>query len=164
MLHNTGNKNIFAVAYCVNFNLGTHHIFINKHRIFDILCKNNCHIFFDICLVKGDNHILTAKNIRRSEQNRIANFLCNFKSFITSHNSVALWTLYVVFFKKFIKAFSILSHINSVGRCTENFNSVVGKVLCQLNSSLTAKSNNRTNRLFCLYYSHNIFICQWLKI
>gem|GEM_PF-5991938 len=59
MFHNTRNKNVITITDCIYFKFCTHHILINKHRVLYILCKDDSHIFLNICLVKGNNHILT---------------------------------------------------------------------------------------------------------
>ena len=63
MLHNSGDKHILAVAYAVNLKFRAHHIFVNKHRVFDALRKYDCHILLNIVVGVCDCHILTADYI-----------------------------------------------------------------------------------------------------
>ena len=63
MLHNARYQNILAVTDSVNFQLHALQIFVDKHQIIHILLQNNRHIFTNISLRKGNNHILAAQNV-----------------------------------------------------------------------------------------------------
>ena len=63
MLHDTGDKDVLAVADCVNLNFGTHEVFVDKHGVFNIGCKDDIHVFDNILVVECDNHILSAKYV-----------------------------------------------------------------------------------------------------
>ena len=63
MLHDSRYQEICSITDCVNLNLFTHHIFINKYRIFNHRSGDNSHILYDILFGMSDNHILTAQYI-----------------------------------------------------------------------------------------------------
>ena len=164
VLHDTGYENIFTVTNCVNFEFCTGKIFIYQNRVFNILCQNNSHVFFNVFFIKGNYHILTAKHIRRAEQYGIADSFCYFKGFGSCHNCKAFGAFYMVEFKQFIKTFSVLRHVDTVGRCAENVDSLLTEEFCQFNSRLTAECNYYAIRLFCCNNAHDIFIGKGFKI
>ena len=61
--HYAGNEHVLSVAYAVHFYFQPHEIFIYEHRVFYALRENNLHIFLNVRIVKGDNHILAAQHI-----------------------------------------------------------------------------------------------------
>ena len=115
VLHDTGDKYVFAVTDSVNLKLCTRKILVDKYGILYILSKDNSHILFYVSLVEGDYHILTAENVGRTHKYGIAYPVGYLKGFFGSHYGKALRTLYMVHFKKLVETLSVFSHINAVG-------------------------------------------------
>ena len=59
MLHNTRNKNIFAITYSINFNFLTHKILIYKDWVVLLNSVNNSHILNNIFIRYSNLHTLT---------------------------------------------------------------------------------------------------------
>ena len=164
MLHDSRNKNIFAVADTVNFKLSSHHILVNQNRIFNSLSKNNLHVFFYVGIVEGNNHVLTAQNVRRSQQNRVTQFFCCGKGFIGIHDCKSLRTLNVEFFTKLFKTFAVFGKVDCISTCTKNRDSLLRKEVCKLDCRTAAECNYNCNRLFCVDNAHNVFRSERFKV
>ncbi len=164
VLHDTRDKDLLAVADSVYLKLRTGKVFVYQYRIFNILSKDYCHIFLYIGFIEGDYHILTAEDIARTHKYGITDPFGNIKSLFGSHYCKAFGTLNMMKLQKLVKAFPVLSHINAVGRCTENIDSVFAEIFCQFYSSLSAERNNNAVGLFGLDNTHDVFICQRLEI
>ena len=89
VLHDTGQQDILAIADCVDFKLCSHHIFIDQDEIPFHMGKDNIHIFFYVRIGKGDNHVLTAKDITGAQQNRIAEAVRCFDRFLCSVDGIS---------------------------------------------------------------------------
>ena len=164
VLHNAGDKNVLAVANRVNLKLYAHHILVDKHRVFDFLRQNDFHIFFHVRFVERDNHILPAKNVARTEQNRVADALSRLESLFFGKNSKTARTIDVQLFAQIFKSFAVFCKVNSVGTCSQDFYSLVVQELCELYRRLSAKSDNNANRLFGINHAHHVFGSERLKI
>ena len=164
VLHNSRNQNIFAVADTVNFKLSSHHVLVNQNRIFNSLSQNNLHIFFYVGIVEGNNHVLTAQNVRRTQQNRVAQLFCCSQSFFGIHDCKSLRTLNLEFFTKFFKTLAVFGQVDCVSTCTKNWDSLLRKEVCKLDCCTAAKGNYNCNRLFCVDNAHNVFRSERFKI
>ena len=164
MLHNSRNQNTFAVADTVNLKLGTFHVLIYKNRIFNSAACNNFHVFFYICTVTGNNHILSAKNIAWSHQNRITKLKACFKCFNFVQNCKSLWSVYMQTFAKLFKAFTVFGKVNCIGTGSKNLYSLAVQIFCKLDCCTATKSYYYTKRLFYSNYIHYIHRCKRFKI
>ena len=68
MLHDAGDQDVLPVADGVHLQLHTHEIFVDKDGILNILGQNDRHVFPDILVAEGDDHILPAQHIGGSHQ------------------------------------------------------------------------------------------------
>ncbi len=130
MLHDTRNQDILAVAYCIDFDFLTHQIFINKDRV--LLCDlvDHTDILFYVLIAYSDSHALTTKYIGRTNQNRIAQLICCFLSFLSSKYCLSLWSRDLTFFKNLIKELTVLCCIYVLRRCSENLNAHLCQCFC----------------------------------
>ena len=71
MFHNTRDQNVCSITYCIDLNFFTDQIFINQNRV--ILCNtvDDSDKFINIMIVDCNLHSLSAKYIRRTNQNRV---------------------------------------------------------------------------------------------
>ena len=116
MLHDAGDQDIRSIADSIDLKLGPHHVLVDQNRVFDILGKDNIHIFVDIFFVKGDDHVLSPQDVGGSEQDRIADFIRRFKGLLLRHDGIANRPFDLKLFQKLVKAFSILRPVDAVGR------------------------------------------------
>ena len=61
MLHNAGNQHILAIGNNVDFQFRPHHIFIDKHRIFNTALQNPVHIFFHVIVAEVASKVMIGK-------------------------------------------------------------------------------------------------------
>ena len=164
MFHNSWNQNIFAVANAVDFKFCSFHVFVNQNRICNSLRKDNFHVFLDVGICPRNNHILSAKNITWTHQNRVGKAGGCFQSFNFRKDSLAFRTVYVQSLAKFFKTFPVFCKVNSVCACSENADSLAVEVFCKFDGSLSAECNYNTDRLFNLDYIHNVDRSERFKI
>ena len=72
VLHDAGDEHVLTVADDIDLQLLPHEILIAEHGVFDVLGENDVHVSGNIALRKRDGHVLTADDIRRTEQDGIA--------------------------------------------------------------------------------------------
>ena len=164
VLHDTRNEDILAVADSVDLDFGTLEIFIDKNRVFNVLSEDDRHVFLNVSLVEGDDHVLTAENVGRTEKNGIADCIGNIERFLCRHNGNAARTLDVVLLKQLVKALSVLSHVDSVVGGAEDIYIVLAEELGQFDSCLSAEGDNNAVGILGLDDTHNILCGQRLKV
>ena len=164
MLHDTGDKDILAVTDSIDLKLRAHKILVDQHGVLNALSKDYSHILLDIVIIEGDYHILSAENIGGSHKNRILDLICDLKSLLSGHYREALGTLDLVQLKKLIEALSVLGGVDRIGRCAEDIDALLCKVLGKLDSSLTAEGNNNAVGLFNVDDIHYVLIGERLEI
>ena len=130
MFHNTRNQDILAIAYSIYFDFLTHQVFINKDRV--LLCDlvDHTDILFYVLIAYSDSHALTAKYIGRTNQNRIAQLICRFLSFLSSKYCLSLWSRDLAFFKNLVEKFSVFCCIYVLSRCSEDLNPHLCQCFC----------------------------------
>ena len=116
VLHNARNQDVLAVADGVDLQLGAHQVFIDQNGILDLLRQNDGHIFLDIRVVKGDDHVLAAQHVGRPHQHRIPDPIGDLQGFLGGHHRKALGALHMVFFQQLVEPFPVLRHIDAVKR------------------------------------------------
>ena len=164
VLHNTGDKDILSVADSVYLDLCTLKVLVDEDRVLYILREDDRHIFLNIGVVEGNDHILTAEHIGRTEQYGITDLVRYLKRFLGRHNGNTLRALDVVFFEQLVKTLSVLCHINGVIGCAEDLNAVVAHKLCELDSGLSAERDNYAVGLLCLDNAHYVLVCERFKV
>ena len=128
------------------------------------MAHDNSHVLYDIFIRVGNDHILSAQYIRRTQQNWITQVICSFQRFFGVHNSFTGRTRNSATFQKFIKSFTVFSSINIIGRGSKNMNTHVSQITSQLNSSLSTKLYNNTIWLFSLNNIGNVFLGKRIEI
>ena len=148
MLHNSGNENVGSVRNGIYFQFRSHEIFIAQYGIFYPLRENDVHIAADVLLRKGNRHILSADDVRRTKQDGIFQLFRRGKRFLFGHDGNRLGTGNGIFFEQRFKAFPVLRNIHAVRRGSENADSVSGKITAKIDGGLPAECNDDTVRLF----------------
>ena len=164
MFHNTRDKYLFAVADSIDFKLSSHKVLIYKHRVFDTVIEDYRHILLYVVIIEGDYHILPAKNVGWSHKHRIVYPVCDLQSLLAGHYGKALRALDLILFKELIKALSVLSAVDCIGRRSHYLYAVFGKVLCKLNSGLSSEGNYNAHRPFNSDDVHYVFVGKRFKI
>ena len=164
VLHDSGDKVVSTVANSIYLDFLAHHVLIDKHRIFKSGSGDDLHVLDDILIGVSDYHVLTAENVGRTHKNGIAQILSSLKSFLGVHNGMTCGTGYSALVEQLIKTLSVLSSINAVCRGSEYPYAHIGKVLCKLDSCLSAELNNNTVRLFSLNDRLNVLLGKRIEI
>ena len=63
VFHDSGDEDVLSVTDCIYFKFNTHLVLVNQNWIFDSLCKNDLHVFLDVVIVEGNDHVLSAENV-----------------------------------------------------------------------------------------------------
>ena len=155
MLHNSWNQNIFAVADTVYFKLLSFHVFIYEHRIFDSGSQDDFHVFLYVGVAAGNNHILTAKYIAWTHEDRVGDSGCSFEGFCFCENCKAAWAFNVEAVAKLFEAFAVFGKVNCVGAGSKNLYALTVQELSKFNRCTTTKGNYYAERFF--YGKYSIF-------
>ena len=164
VLHNTGDKNVCSVGYYVDLKLGSHHILIDKHRIFNAARKYTVHIGFNLNVIVDDTHILSAYNVRGTKQYGVSYGICRCYRFSEIHYARSDGTLDIESFKQSVKLFTVLCGVYTLSGRTKYSDTVIVEELRQLYSCLSAKRNDDAYRLLDLKDIHNVLGGERLKI
>ena len=130
VLHDTRNQNVFAVADRIDFEFGTAHVFVDEHRIFDALRKDDTHVFAHIGVSPRDDHILSAEHVRRPQQNRIADAPCGRDRFFRRQNRFPCGFIDTEFDAKRFKFFAVFRNVDRFGARAENFYALFIEKFC----------------------------------
>ena len=126
--------------------------------------EDNLHIFANIGIRKGDNHILTAKHITRTHQNRVTEAVCTVKRLLLGEHRFTGRTADAKLLQQCVKTAAILRRVNTVCRSTHNRNVILHQAFCQFNRGLTAKGHHRTDRLFNVCDMQHVLRGQRFKV
>lgn len=72
MLHDARDEDVVAVADGVDFDLAAHHVLVDQNRVLDLVAGDDLHELAHVGFLVGDFHALTAENVGRTDENRIA--------------------------------------------------------------------------------------------
>ena len=122
MLHDARDQDILAVADGVDLDLASHQILIDQDRIFDLRAGDDAHVLADVRLGKGDLHALSAEDVGRTNQNRIAQTFCNLDRFLLREDGVARRTRDAGLVEDDVELLAILRRIDAPCRRTQNRN------------------------------------------
>ena len=87
VLHDTGNKDVFAITYSVNFDFLALQILINQNRMILGVSIDDVHELLDLFVIEGDLHALSTENVGRTNQYRITDTVSNFLRFFCGEYS-----------------------------------------------------------------------------
>ena len=164
VLHNAGDYEIIAVANRVNLDFRSHHIFIDKNGIFQLVGGDYLHILRNVRVAVRDNHILSAENVRRTEQNGITKLVCRFQRFFLGKDGFSLRTRDIALFKQLVKQLSVLRRVNIGSLRSENANAHFREVFRELNRGLSAKLHNAAVRLFGCHKRFNVLFGERVEV
>ena len=142
VLHYTGDKYILAVADRVDLELRAHDVLIYKDDIVGIALQYYLHVFFDVLVGERYYHVLTAEHIRRTQQHGITEVVSRGESFLRRLDGMPLRTRDAELFEQCVESFAILRRVYRVGGRAEYAHAAVVKVLGQLDSRLSAESDD----------------------
>ena len=164
MLHDTRDHDVFAVAYRINLDFFTYQVFVDQDRMF--LCDpvDDADILFHIFIVDRDLHTLTTQNVRRTNQNRITQFVGSFLSLFSGKYGLSLWSRDLALFQDLIEQLTVFGCIYIFCRCSEDRHTHLHQCLSQFDSGLSTELHHCSVRFLDIYNVFHIFRCQWLKI
>ena len=122
------------------------------------------HKFADIIIIDGNLHTLSAKYIRRTDQNRISQFVGSGQSFFCGEYSFSCRTRNLTGFQNLIEKFTVFCCIYIFCTGTKNRYTHFQKSFRQLDGGLSTKLYNSTIRFFNINDIFHIFRCQRFKI
>ena len=164
VLHNARNQDVLAVADGVDLQLGAHQVFIDQNGVLDLLRQNDRHIFLDIRVIKGDDHVLAAQHVGRPHQHRIPDPVGDLQGFLGGHHRKALGALHVVLFQQLIEPLPVLRHIDAVKGGAQYVDSLVVQELGQLDGGLSAEGHNHAVGLLRMDHAHDVLGGERLEI
>ena len=115
VLHDTGNQDVLPVADGVHLQLGPHQVLVDEDGILNPLPQDDLHVFPDIVLPKGDDHVLPAQDIGGAHQNRVSHLLRGFQGLFCCHDGEAAGALDMVLFQEFVEPLPVLRPVDAVG-------------------------------------------------
>ena len=128
MLHDTRNEDVVAVADGIDLDLAAHHVLIDQNRVLDLVAGDNLHELADIGFLVGNFHALTAQNVGRTNENRIAKLVGCLDSLFLGHNRMACRTRDTALFEDNIELFTVFSGVDRPCRRAEDRNTELLKV------------------------------------
>ena len=164
VLHNAGDQDVFAVTDSVHFQFSTHQVLVDQHRILDFVAEDDVHIFSDIVVGEGDNHVLAAQHIAGAHQNGVADFVGRFQCFFAGHDSMAGSALDVQRFQQFVKTLAVFGHVDGIAAGADDVYAVALQEFGQIDSGLTAESDHNAVGLFCFDDVHHVLAGQRLEV
>ncbi len=122
------------------------------------------HIFLDVGIVVGDDHVLTAEDIGRTQQNRVTQFVSDFQRLFGREDGMSGGARDAAAFQQFVKTLSVLRLVDRVGRGAENVCTDLLKVFGQLDGCLTAELDDNAVRLFGFDQVADVFLAERVKV
>ena len=158
VLHNARNQDIGTVTYGVDLDFLTYNIFIYKDRMILRDLVDDADEFVNIVVVDADLHTLSAKNVGRSYQNRIAQVISCFLCFLSGKYSMSGRSRDLAFLQDLIEELTVLCCVHILCRSTKNRNPHLHQGLGQLDGSLSTELNDSAVRLLNVYNALHILL------
>ena len=147
VLHDTRDEDVVAVADGIDLDFAAHHVLIDQNRVLNLVAGDNLHELADIGLLVGNLHALTAQNVGRTNENRIAKLVSRLDSLLLGHNRVACRTRDAALFEDNVELFTVLSGVDRPCRRAEDRNTELLKVSRKVDGGLTAELYDSVIRL-----------------
>ena len=128
------------------------------------MAEDNVHIFADIIVGKGNNHVLAAQHVAGTHQNGVADFIGSFQRFFAGHHSVAGGALDVQRFQQFVKTLAVFGHVDGIAAGADDVYAVALQEFGQIDSGLTAEGDHNAVGLFCFDDVHHVLAGQRLEV
>ncbi len=142
VLHDTGDNEILAVTDGVYLDLGAHHVLINKHGVFELCRGDDVHILGNVAVAVRDDHVLTAENVGRTQQNGVAEVRRSLERLLGGEYGFSLGAGDTALFKQLVEQLSVLRSVDVRRLRAEYAHAEFGKVLGKLYRGLSAELNN----------------------
>ena len=82
VFHKSGNKDILSVVDSIYLDLLALDVLVDEDRVLDALCEDDSHVLVNVFVVEGNDHVLTAKNVGRSQEYRVFQCVCSLERFL----------------------------------------------------------------------------------
>ena len=164
VLHNSGDKHIFAVAYRVNFNFFADNVFVNQHRSVLINFNGGFKISPERFFICNNLHCTSAQNVTRPHKHGISDFLRRQNSVLDVCYRMAFGLRDFKLCHNLFKRISVFGSFNCQNVRSDNLNTSLFKRFGKIYCSLSAERRNNARRLFKLNNIHNVFNRKRFKI
>ena len=164
MLHDARDEDVVAVADGVDLDLAAHHVLVDQNRVLDLVAGDDLHELADIGLLVGNLHALTAQNVGRTDENRVAQLVGGLDGLLLGHNRVARRTRDAALLEDNVELFAVLSGVDRPCRGAENRNAELFEVRREVDGGLTAELNDRVVRLLGLDNAGHVLRSQRLEV
>ncbi len=164
MLHDTGNQDVRAVAYRIDFQFLSLQILIYQNRMILFVSVNDRHKFFNFFIGDRDLHPLSAKHIRRTDQNRISESVCHCFGLLRRIDRTARCSRNLRFLQNLVKQLSVFRGIHILCPGAKDRHAHLHQAFRQFDSCLSAKLYDRTVRFFNIDNILHIFRRKRFKI
>ena len=164
VLHDAGDQHILAIKHAVHFQLTAHQVLVNQNGVLLNGHVDDLHELFNVAVIIGNFHTLTAKHVRRTHQNGVAQLIGSLQRFFRGKDCTALGSRNIAKLQNLIKTLTVFSGVHTIGRSTKDLNTHISQCLSQLNGSLTAELNNCAPRFLQLHDVLNVLGSQRLKV
>ena len=149
VFHHTRNEEVLAVADGVHLALGAHQVFVHQHRVRHIhMAGDDGHVFPHIVLIVGDDHILSAQHVGRTQQHRVAQLCAGGQCLLTGEHRVALRARNAALFQQRVETLPVLRLVDGVRTGAQNLHTQLCQVFCQLDGRLAAELHHTGPWLF----------------
>ena len=164
VLHDARDQDIFAVADRIHFQLLTHQIFIDQHRMLLRIAVDDRHKLFHFRIGECDLHALPSQYIGRTHQYRIAQTVCHCLGFFRRKYGTAGRTRDLCLFQDAVKELTVFCSIHIFRLGPQDLNAHLHQRFRQFDGRLSAKLYHGTVRLFNIYDILHILRGQRFKI
>ena len=164
MFHDPGNEDILTVGDDVHFHFHAHEVSVDEDGVFNALSENDAHVFADIFLVEGDDHVLTAQYVGGTEQNGVAQPFRGGNGFVGGHDGFAFGAFDAVFFQNGVEAFAVFGDVDAVGLGAEDVFAPFIQVFGELDGGLAAEGHDHAEGFFRIENMADIFGSEGLEV
>ena len=164
VLHDAGDEDVPAVADRVDLELFAHKVLVDEDGVLDLLRQDDVHIFDDVGVSVTHGHILTAEDVRGTQQRRITYLVCDLERLFLGHDREALGALDLQLFEQFVKPFAVLRGVDVLRLSAEDAYLLAAKHLGQLDRRLSAECDDDAVRLLGVEYAEHVLVRQRLEV
>ena len=110
--------------------------------------RDDAHVFGNVCIVIGNDHVLAAQHIGRPEQNRVSQAIGGCKRFFRGKHRFSGRARDFALLQQFVEPLAVFGGIDAVRAGAEDIDAQFRQMPCQLDGRLAAKLHHHAPRFF----------------
>ena len=114
VFHEAGNEHVLAVIDGIDLELSSLDVLIDEDGVLDALLEYDPHVFGYVRIAERYYHVLSAQDVRRSEEHGVSELVCSLESLLARKDGISLGSRDAEALEELIEPLPVLSHVDGI--------------------------------------------------